>query len=338
MPGPQTILAPDFRRVCTWFALPALLSIAASYVALDSYQKYGRLDPQIVHWPRAAWLAAVAASLFAQSRKWTLDTATVLSLALGFLAGGVEAFHEPAGLFEKTFVAGLIVLCAAAPLAGLRNTDSFWIWNEKLWSAALLALIAGMVGWIAAGAAIFGAKQLFGPFEEGVGRWLVADARDDLLPVIFLTIAPVYFLALIPRISFARRVELRRWPGAPGSSHSRPLSRQQLCLLRALAPGALLKPRFAGRPQPYAEFCRRTVRSRTACRTRRPHERHCPAKSGNAGNRPSTSSKAKNVCGPRWAEMSSSTRMWRKLCFAPACKRRCRSRSTILRASSPETG
>src|SRR5271154_7000907 len=184
MAGSQTILAPDFRRACTWFAIPVLLAIAATYVALASYQRYGRLDPQIVHWLRAAWLAAVAASLFAQSRKWTLDTATVLSFA--FVVGGIEVFHEEVGLFEKTFVAGLVVLCAAAPLAGLRNTDSYWIWNEKLWSAALSALVAGIVGWIAAGAAIFGAKQLFGPFEEGVGRWLVADARDDLLSVIFL--------------------------------------------------------------------------------------------------------------------------------------------------------
>jgi hypothetical protein len=203
MAGPQTILAPDFRRACTWFALPALLAVAATYVALASYQRYGRLDPQIVHWLRAAWLAAVAASLFAQSRKWNIGTATVLSLALVFVAGGIEAFHEEVGLFEKTFVAGLIVLCAAAPLAGLWNTDSFWIWNEKIWSAALLALVAGIVGWIAAGAAIFAAKQLFGPFEEGVGRWLVANARDDLLPVIFLTIAPIYFLALVPRVETA---------------------------------------------------------------------------------------------------------------------------------------
>jgi len=203
MTRPQTILAPDFLRVGTWFALPALLSVAAAGVALASYSRYGRLDPQMVHWLRAAWLAALAATLFAQSRKWTLGPATALSFLLAAVACGAEAIHHDIGLFDRVFAAGLIVACAAAPRAGLRDADSYWIWNEKFWSAALLAMVAGAIGWVAANAAILGAHRLFGPFEEMPGRWLVQDAPQDLAIVIFYGIAPICFLFLVPPVESA---------------------------------------------------------------------------------------------------------------------------------------
>ncbi len=196
MRQPKTLLASDFGRVRSWFAAPALLALAAALVSIVNHHLQQKFHPDMVEWLCFAWLASIAGGIYAQSRQWTLRSGVALSLALAALAAGADAFQKDIGLFPKIFLASLICACAAAPRACLRNTDSYWIWNEKFWSAAFVAFIGGIIGWLAASATIDTAQRLLGLFDSDT-RWsLMQDVRE----LVMFAVAPIVFLSMIPRV------------------------------------------------------------------------------------------------------------------------------------------
>jgi len=193
---PKTLLASDFGRVRSWFAAPALLALAAALVSIVNHHLQQKFHPDMVEWLCFAWLASVAGGIYAQSRQRALRSDVALSLALAAGADGADVFQKNIGLSSIVFSASLLCACAAAPRAGLRDTDCYWIWNEKFWSAALVAVVGALIGWAATSATIHAATKLLGLFDSPATAFLIEeDARD----LVTLAVAPIVFLSMIPR-------------------------------------------------------------------------------------------------------------------------------------------
>jgi hypothetical protein len=185
-----------FRRVTTSFAVPTLLAIAATVIAIVNQRREGGFHPHLIGWLIIAWPASLAASLAAQSRRWSPSAGTGLSILIAGLAIAAQAFAKSIGLTDITFIASLIIACSAAPLAGLRDTDSLWLWNEKFWSAALIVLAGAFLGRLATVTTIDAADRLFGLFALETR----ASLREDARILFSFAFAPIVFLAVLPRV------------------------------------------------------------------------------------------------------------------------------------------
>ena len=170
--------------------------IAAFASVLDRILLHGVQASEV--WLMAA-VGALAAGLFAQARGWPALTGAAFSIPAAALAAVLMMFQTEIELTPGALIAGLVLACMAAPLAGLRETEAYWIWNVKALFTAFLVLLGALLGWAALNLLITGVHQLFNLFESSTSSLLMKIANS----FVAYGFGPILLVLALPRIEAA---------------------------------------------------------------------------------------------------------------------------------------
>jgi hypothetical protein len=142
-------LLPDLSVALARFPGPAIASfvmaMAANMRVGERSFAGGQFYDDMLWSAAAAFLAAGAAHLFAESRIWEKQRNIAFALLIGVLAAFAFWFHGALGLYRPFFTIGLVFLLMIAAYLRRASQAAFWLFNLRLGLAALLAIIVAAV-------------------------------------------------------------------------------------------------------------------------------------------------------------------------------------------------
>lgn len=191
----HSLLLPDLARLRAHFALPALIALAAALLVIADPMSDIVARPLVAL--GAAFPAALAAGLFAQSRSLASTYERILQFAAACLAGALTWFSKDVALSEPALLGALALACIAAPVGGFRSAESYWVWAERFCTVAAFAGAAGLIGWGATTATLASADYLF-HLDLPYFVWRI------VMALFLIAGAPILFVALQPLLEEAR--------------------------------------------------------------------------------------------------------------------------------------
>jgi len=206
-------LVPDLSHTLLRFPVPALASALLCLwwivegVGSDS-------AGSVIAGGAAAFIAAGAAHLFAEGRNWPAIHGVLLALAAALALACVGYFTSVFATNHLFLFLGLIpLLMVAGHLRADTSQGALWLFNARLWLAAFLAVVVGLL--LAAGlTAIVGALDfLFGVDPP-------AKLYERIWGLAVSLVAPLYGLSLVPR-HLDEEIDMGR---EKGSLHERGVS------------------------------------------------------------------------------------------------------------------
>jgi Domain of unknown function (DUF4153) len=181
-------LVPDLSATLARFPVPAALCVFVNVEGFSSND-----DWQVVTGASAAFIAAGAAHLFAEGRKWPRLSNFVLAAATG---GALAVVGYSTALFQASLLflfAGLIpVLMIAAYLRPGIRQGALWLFNLRFGLAALLSSIVAVVFGVGLSSIVEALKFLF-------GLDLPSHLHENIWGTALSLVGPVYGLSLMPR-------------------------------------------------------------------------------------------------------------------------------------------
>ncbi len=141
----------------------------------------------------AAFLAGGAAHLFAEAKRWGRSQNLALAATVGAAAFALEHFHLTFHTSELFLLSGLTLVLLIAAFPKLDDTQgAIWLFNLRLVTAAVLAVIVGLVFTAGVMAIITSMDYLF---QMKFGQ----DAFQHVFVTALTLIGPLYGLSLVPR-------------------------------------------------------------------------------------------------------------------------------------------
>ena len=188
------LLTPDFGKLRRHFSPPALIAVAAALVII--FGPSGSAGDRALLALAAAFAATLAASLYAQSRDVSAANELLLQAAAGGAAAGLGWFANAAALSGPALIGGLALACVAAPVHGLKDPESYWIWAARFCTIAVVAFLEAGIAHIATYATISSASALF-------GFTVPSHVFGDIAALFLVAGAAILFLALQPPLERA---------------------------------------------------------------------------------------------------------------------------------------
>ncbi len=179
---------PDVARLFEQFPAPGLLAVAGANLAMAHV---GDADDLLLL--LAAWIGTLAAALFFQERRGAFQ-GFVAQIVAGAVAVVLMRLAPSTELAQASMISGLALLCLAAPVARLKNPDSYWAWVRAFGLAGGFAFAIALAGFAATVATLTSANALFGPFFN------TPTLIHDSAALFFLGVGPVAFLMVQPQI------------------------------------------------------------------------------------------------------------------------------------------
>lgn len=186
-------LVPDLASALTRFPIPAAFSVLlCAYLNIFDMDIWSGSGSQVAGGAAAGFFAAGAAHFFAEGRGLARGTNLLLAIAAAAAAALLGYFTK---VFETQYLFlffGLIPLLMIAPfLHESARQGALWLFNLRLWLAALLAFIVALAFAAGLSAIVAALDFLFGARFNGLHEHIWATA--------IALVAPIYALSLMPR-------------------------------------------------------------------------------------------------------------------------------------------
>ncbi len=186
-------LIPDLSAALLRFPVSALYSILlCAYLNIEEIGG-ASWDDDIAYAGAAAFLASGAGHFFAEGRGLSRAANLIVALAGGLAAMALAYFT---GMFNTSlllFFGGLILALMISPyLRGPASQGALWLFNLRLWLAALLALLVGVAFGAGLSAIVEALDFLFGvklPGDMHAHIWITAASL----------VGPLFGLSLMPK-------------------------------------------------------------------------------------------------------------------------------------------
>lgn len=188
-------IIPDIGDVIQRFPIPALVSVATWIYYMAARPDFSPFndDGRPLITGLAAFLAAGAASLFAEGRNWPPLRNSLLSLAVALIAGSIAWFRESLHTAPPYLISGLILVLMISPhLRRHVEQGAIWLFNLRLGMATLLAIIVGLLFSTGLSAIAETLRFLF-------DVKMPAHMHEYIWKTGIMLVGPLYGLALIPK-------------------------------------------------------------------------------------------------------------------------------------------
>lgn len=188
-------IIPDIGDVIQRFPIPALVSVVTwiYYLAARPELSLFDIDGRPLTTGFAAFLAAGAASLFAEGRNWPPLRNSLLSLAVALIAGSIAWFRESLHTVPPYLISGLILVLMISPhLRRHVEQGAIWLFNLRFGMATLLAIIVGLLFSTGLSAIAETLRFLF-------DVKMPAHMHEYIWETGIMLVGPLYGLALIPK-------------------------------------------------------------------------------------------------------------------------------------------
>lgn len=206
--------APDFLLTWQRFWFAILLALANTLVVIEALNQVAWLQHE--QWMRAAAglatgaVLAVAGVYFSESRPTARIAGLLLSYALPLAAIGAFQVTDTAWIVPWALPAISLLWLSVSPFTRIERgapraeqQDRFWWVNQQAIATAVIAAAAALIIGLGIAAIERSLSILFG-LETGQIFY------NTVLPFVGLFLAPVYWLATLPRLSAYRAGELDR--------------------------------------------------------------------------------------------------------------------------------
>jgi hypothetical protein len=206
--------APDFLLTWQRFWFAILLALANTLVVIGALNQVAWLQHE--QWMRAAAglatgaVLAVAGVYFSESRRTARIAGLLLSYALPLAAIGAFQVTDTAWIVPWALPAISLLWLSVSPFTRIERgapraeqQDRFWWVNQQAIATAVIAAAAALIIGLGIAAIERSLSILFG-LETGQIFY------NTVLPFVGLFLAPVYWLATLPRLSAYRAGELDR--------------------------------------------------------------------------------------------------------------------------------
>ena len=190
-------LIPDLSAMLARFPVPAIASVVLTvYAHLDIAKIVSdgmHAGNHVYLGGAAAFIAGGAAHYFAQGRGLGRAAEFGIAFAAAVLAAALAYFDAPLRTSHLFLFAGLVALLMIAGYLRRRaEQGALWLFNLRLWLAALLAIIVGLIFAGGISAILESLKFLF-------NIDLPRNVHEHVWATSAVLIAPLYGLALAPR-------------------------------------------------------------------------------------------------------------------------------------------
>ena len=206
--------APDFLLTWQRFWFAILLALANTLVVIGALNSVSWLQDEA--WMRAAAglatgaVLAVAGVYFTESRPTARIAGLLLTYVLPLLAIGAFQVTDTAWIVPWALPAISLLWLSVSPFTRIERgapraeqQDRFWWTNQQAMATAVIAAAAALIVGLGTAAIERSLSILFG-LETGQIFY------NTVLPFVGLFLAPVYWLATLPRLSAYRAGELDR--------------------------------------------------------------------------------------------------------------------------------
>jgi len=206
--------APDFLLTWQRFWFAILLALANTLIVIGALNQFDWLQHE--QWMRAAAglatgaVLAVAGVYFTESRPTARIAGLLLTYALPLLAIGAFQVTDTAWIVPWALPAIALLWLSVSPFTRIERgapraeqQDRFWSTNQQAVATAVIAAAAALIIGLGTAAIERSLSILFG-LETGQIFY------NTVLPFVGLFLAPVYWLATLPRLSAYRAGELDR--------------------------------------------------------------------------------------------------------------------------------
>ena len=186
-------LVPDLSQVIRRFPIPVLAAVMLCAYLLIYYSNAAYINQLQIYAGCAAFLAGGAGHIYAEGSRRNRIANILIALALALAAAALMYFNRVFQSAPQFFFGGVVLALMIAPF--LRRgvgQGAVWLFNMRLWLAALLAIVVGTVFGLGLSAVLAGLDFLLGfKIDNSIYErvWILATAL----------VAPIFGLSLVPR-------------------------------------------------------------------------------------------------------------------------------------------